>query len=402
MRVRLVSQDTELRELCRQVIGEIGEHALELASQGADGFGDYLTIWDYAPGLPLTLEADWRPARHLFLVWRSEIEAFRQAAPCEEAMILLKPLTRVTLTDFLRQVFRAANERASTADSLRADRDQLLQCVISANLKLQEYDQDRTNFLARAVHDFRAPLTAITGYCGLLLSEAFGPITAAQRDVIERMQHSGTRLSRMASAMFQLSAGRRITTRPELRRGDIQECLEQALHEIGPQAKEKQISVTIDLEQETDLFFAPERIEELLINLLDNACRFTPRNGEIRICGYPYFWDRLSIHGSDPRHQSISTANSYRLDISNSGTCIPSEHLKNIFEEFTSYGGGQDRSSGGLGLAICRMIAQQHEGHIWAENTPMGPRFSFVLPMSAGRRGVNQEKEMSAQPRFLI
>jgi signal transduction histidine kinase len=56
--------------------------------------------------------------------------------------------------------------QSSSASLLRADRDDILQCLIGANLKLQEYDQDRTNFLARGVHDFRAPLTAINGYCG--------------------------------------------------------------------------------------------------------------------------------------------------------------------------------------------------------------------------------------------
>jgi K+-sensing histidine kinase KdpD len=54
--------------------------------------------------------------------------------------------------------------------------------------------------------------------------------------------------------------------------------------------------------------------------------------------------------------------------------------LENIFEEYTSYSGGQDRSGGGLGLAICRMIVTQHEGQVWAENTGRGPMFSFTLP----------------------
>ena len=104
----------------------------------------------------------------------------------------------------------AHDDQTSIANSLRADRDEILQCLIQANLKLQEYDQDRTTFLARAVHDFRAPLTAISGYCGLLLGEPLGPLTENQREVLRRMQHSTKRLSRMASAMFQLSVGRHV------------------------------------------------------------------------------------------------------------------------------------------------------------------------------------------------
>jgi signal transduction histidine kinase len=77
----------------------------------------------------------------------------------------------------------------------------------------------------------------------------------------------------------------------------------------------------------------------------------------------------------------VCEANSYRLDICNSGSPIPREHLVRIFEEYTSYAGGRDRSGGGLGLAICRMIITEHDGKIWAENTSAGPMISLVIPM---------------------
>jgi K+-sensing histidine kinase KdpD len=82
------------------------------------------------------------------------------------------------------------------------------------------------------------------------------------------------------------------------------------------------------------------------------------------------------------RRRQINTRdpNSYRIDIVDSGGAIPEEHLEGIFEEYTSYAGGRDRSGGGLGLAICKMIVTEHEGHVWAENTETGPMFSFVLP----------------------
>jgi len=67
--------------------------------------------------------------------------------------------------------------------------------------------------------------------------------------------------------------------------------------------------------------------------------------------------------------------------MANSGAPIPQEHLSRIFEEYTSYAGGRDRSGGGLGLAICRMIIAEHEGKIWAQNTSAGPMISFVIPL---------------------
>jgi signal transduction histidine kinase len=278
-------------------------------------------------------------------------------------------------------------------NSLRADRNEILQCLIQSNLKLQEYDQDRTNFLARALHDFRAPLTATNGYCGLLLTEALGPLSNDQKEVLRRMQHSVKRLSRMTSAMFELSIGRQIKKQPDLREADISECVEQALHEVNPFADGKRISISVEMDPAPSaLYLEPGQIEQVLVNLLDNACKFTPRSGEIEIRGYPFFWERRSLRSSsapllERRYEDSRLPNSYRIDIRDSGSRIPHEHLETIFEEYTSYSGGRDRSGGGLGLAICRMIIALHDGHVWAENTDHGPRLSFVIPIRPAEPG---------------
>jgi signal transduction histidine kinase len=84
---------------------------------------------------------------------------------------------------------------------------------------------------------------------------------------------------------------------------------------------------------------------------------------------------------SERRQEDQDRANSYRVDIRDSGTAIHPDHLAAIFEEYTSYSAGRDRSGGGLGLAICRSIVDQHEGRVWAENTDTGSMISFVLPL---------------------
>jgi len=213
-----------------------------------------------------------------------------------------------------------------------------------------------------------------------------GPLNEDQKEVLLRMHHSSKRLSRMAAAMFELSVGRRIDRQPDLRQGDIRECMEQTLHEIAPIADGKRISVAVDFEPEPGpLCFEAGQIEQLLINILDNACKFTPKRGEITIQGRPHFWERRvgrNFVARERRSRDVRRPNSYRIDIVDSGPLIPREHLETIFEEYTSYAGGQDRSGGGLGLAICKMIAIRHQGRIWAENTNDGPMFSLVLPVS--------------------
>jgi signal transduction histidine kinase len=73
---------------------------------------------------------------------------------------------------------------------MRLERDEMLQHLLYANLRLQEYDQDRTNFLAHSVHDLRAPLTAVHGYCSLLLDGQAGPLAPEQSKILERMERS--------------------------------------------------------------------------------------------------------------------------------------------------------------------------------------------------------------------
>jgi signal transduction histidine kinase len=385
MKVQLASQDADLCKLCQEIIRELDATVWDF-SVGMTEIGDAdLSIWDFSQGVQIPRGGTSTPTKHIFLVDRNDLKEFRQTVPHADAAILLKPVTRAALAAFLGQAI--ASKRDSVSESLRADRDQILQCLIEANLKLQEYDQDRTNFLARGIHDFRAPLTAISGYCGLLLSEGLGSVSEEQKEVLQRMHRSARRLSRMASAMFDLSIGHHVKRRLELRNNDVQECLNQALHEINPLSEGKSISITVDLERESgSIYFDETQMEQLLVNLLDNACRFTPKYGEIEIHGYPFFFERRVLRagfgsGMDRRSRQSQAPNSYRIDIRNSGSPISHQHLRSIFEEYTSYGGGQDRSGGGLGLAICRMIATLHNGTIWAENTEDGPRFSFVLPV---------------------
>jgi signal transduction histidine kinase len=407
MKIQLISSDSDLFKVCQEVLAELGCRDCHVAGGMAEDRNSDLCIWDYVPDMKLPGEADWIPIRHLFLVQRKDIGHFRQTAPYPDATIVLKPVTRAALSAFLGQVLSIDNRRAGAGESLRADRDELLQCVIEANLKLQEYDQDRTNFVARGIHDFRAPLTAVSGYCGLLLSGALGVLSAEQNEVIERMQQSSKRLWRMASAMLQLSLGRQRQPRPELRKCDLLECLNQALNEITPVAAGKQISITADLQPEgRSLYIEQSKIEQVLINLLDNACKFTPKFGEIEIHGYSYFWERRKISsavpaGGERRSRHSRQPNSYRVDIRNSGAPIAAQHIEDVFEEYTSYSKGEDRSGGGLGLAICRMFASQHDGSIWAENTERGPRFSVVLPARAMAQVELSERDHERSPQLV-
>ena len=389
MNVVLASADPDLFKLCREILNEYEGLAWRLskAPHGTSPADADLYIWDGAPAADLPREIDGRFSKHLFLLHRNEVTTFRESLAMAEAAILLKPVTRAALAAFLGLAASAFQDHLSTPHSLRSDRDEMLQCLIQSNLQLQQYEQDRTNFLTRAVHDFRAPLTATAGYCGLLLGGALGPVDEEQKEVLRRMQQSIKRLSRMATAMFELGVRRHLKRQPDLQPADIRERVEQAVHECTPFAEAKDISLSVDLVPVSGTVrLEPGQMEQVLMNLLDNACKFTPKGGAIEVRGYPSFWERRSGRPFSPpaverRCRDSRSPNSYRIDIQDSGPQIPPEHIGRLFEEYTSYSGGKDRSGGGLGLAICKMIITAHEGRVWMENTEYGPRFSFVLPV---------------------
>jgi signal transduction histidine kinase len=91
--------------------------------------------------------------------------------------------------------------------------------------------------------------------------------------------------------------------------------------------------------------------------------------------------------GSSPR------ANAYRLEVSDNGMGVRPEHLQSIFQEYTSYGGGSDRSGSGLGLAICKRILAEHGGRIFAESGNKGVTFVCMLPFIKAGDGGSRDAE---------
>ena len=412
MRLSTIGVDREIEDRCRVLLEEMAPGRYEFAPS-AHGSGlqeaDFY-IWDFQPEhFPHGI----RPqivARSLFLVEPSMLDGFQRVLGESRASVVLKPARSETLRPFIEHILgsKGASHHESESASARVGQsnepDQLLDRLLHANLKLQEYEQARTNSLARAMHDFRVPLTALNGYCGLLLGQGMGLMSPSQMDLIRRMQHSVKRLTRLAEAMVELSMGQLAKSELMIEEADIEGSIAQAVHEIALHAQEKQIRVEISVERPSGaLSFDAGKIERVLINLLENSCKFTPRQGTIQLSAYSVFWNGQANKAVNTAKtaESVLTANAYRIDIRDSGCGVPSEHAESIFEEFTTYAGGQDRSGGGLGLAICRMAIDAHRGRIWAESNGSGTQFSFVLPYpNAARKDHLGIRQTAAGARF--
>jgi signal transduction histidine kinase len=390
MRVCLLTSNKKLRDFVSEVVGT------DMLGVGDKPTEAELCVYDFEPGggLPsFSAEGSWS---HLFLVDPQHLADFSNLVQSRPVCLLLKPVTRPALEAFLdsfRELSASKSNHHRETASLRSDRDELLQHLLQANLRLQQYDQERTNFLARALHDLRTPLTSLRGICGLLLEGEVGPLNPRQRELLQRLQSSAGRLGRMSSGMFELSVQGRVHRTPQLESGDIENCVNRALQEVCSLVQEKQLHVVSHLlPAPMPMFMESQQIEQLLINLLENACKFTPRMGKIDIHGKAISWDftRSAVQAD------AEFPNAYRIDIRDSGPGIEPAMLEAIFEQYTSLGAGDDRSRCGLGLAICKLAATAHGGRIWASSSPDGATFSFVLPfdprLADGRfRHLNEE-----------
>ena len=378
MQICLISGDEKLRDLVCEIAGA----NFRTSPPGQSPPESDFYLWDVEEGFVL---AHRRRAGTCF--WRTG-DSLRQLAQQlgeQSACIVLKPANRATLEAFLTD---------AGVETLRSDRDALLQHVLRTNLKLQEYDQDRTNFLARVLHDLRAPLTAMQGYCGLILDGELGAVNPNQTDVLQRMRSSTQRMTRLVSSMFELSVAGRVERELRLEEGDIEGCINQALHDVSPLLREKEIFVDVQLDPpEQGMLIETPQIEQLLINLLENACKFTPRRGTIEIRGYSIYWDPEQADLED----SAMPTNAYRIEIHDSGPGIDGSVLHSIFEEYTSYSGANDRSAG-LGLAICKLIVNSHGGKIWASSSK-GASFFVILPFEP-RRGIRRPGVKSEVDKF--
>ncbi|MDX1978668.1 MAG: HAMP domain-containing sensor histidine kinase [Bryobacteraceae bacterium] len=390
--MNLFSTDPEMLSLCRDVVElpMVGRCTLRTFAEADKVPGDGVSIFDLpggdqAAGPILDLIEEEDGGQKIVVVDRNTLLQFRGKLLMLQATVVLKPLTRARLEIAMEQALGSPVQRFDET-LIRYNRDELLQHLLEANLRLQEHDQDRTNFLARAVHELRAPLTSLNGYCDLLLERRLGPLSSEQDIVISRMRHSLTRLSGIVSSMFQLSVGEHEAELPLITAGNYLSCIEQAIHEVSPLFEERRIDLTVHLAPPAgELEFDAGQMEQVIINVLDNSCKFTPRGGAVKVVGYPYLWEQrcaVAPYGNSPdrRKSGEAVANSYRLDVSDDGPGIAPQHMGHIFEEYAAFGDGSDRSGAGLGLAICRMIVKRHKGSIWAESSGFGATFSIVLP----------------------
>jgi signal transduction histidine kinase len=227
----------------------------------------------------------------------------------------------------------------------------------------------KNQFLSHVSHELRTPLTCIHQYVTLLLDGLAGPIGPDQSDHLKTVLKSVNQLHAMIRDLLEATRAESGKMRIEPRCIALGELVRQAVAMLKPTADEKRIGLEIGLDERLPLVHAdPDRVLEVLINLVDNAIKFTPADGAIMVKACMVDADCSSVY----------------ISVSDSGRGISSEAKALIFDRLYQDGDSIDnnRSGLGLGLFICREIVRLHEGRIWVSSEHgQGSTFTFTLPV---------------------
>lgn len=226
---------------------------------------------------------------------------------------------------------------------------------------LKELDRIKSEFVTTVSHDLRSPLTAILGYVELI--ERAGEINDQQREFVQRVQFSVQQITNLVTDLLDLG---RIEAGLETTResSPVSVLARYAVEGLRAAAETRGLQMRVDLPEDLPLVSGdPIRLRQMIGNLLENAIKYTPKDGQV------------TITASSEGDQVI-------LKVSDTGPGIPPADQPYLFDKFFRASNVADRSPGtGLGLSIVKSIVDHHNGRIWVDSSlGKGTTFTVVLP----------------------
>jgi signal transduction histidine kinase len=275
-------------------------------------------------------------------------------------------------------------EMRQKVQELIQEREITYRNLLAAYLRLQEANRQKTVFLASAAHELKTPLAVMKGYYELLLSGSLGKVSEKQRDILRESKESCDRLVRLVSMFLNYSALESGKLVLQFHENDLRDCINDLAGRWKDAFQRAQVHLDIEVHSELPLFrFDYQKVQQCIVNLIDNALKHTPAGGRVALRAEPHFWERRLAEAppsQERRRGEGRRANSILITVTDTGTGIAAEFHQEIFEEFVRV---DPSSSGmGLGLAITKRLIQAHRGKVWVDSEMgRGSSFSFLLPI---------------------
>jgi signal transduction histidine kinase len=314
---------------------------------------------------------------------------------------LTQVATRIAAGDLTqRAVLRERNEIGLLAASFNGMTEQLVTNITVLDQNLQEIDNTnralqvatakakeaarvKGEFLANVSHELRTPLNAIIGFSDMLLMGMSGPLNQKQNHKVARLKENGSRLLTLINDLLDLTrieAGRLETVQNAFSPRALVERIAAQMESLADQTKLR-FDTTLDTELPPTVLGDEKRTEQVIVNLLSNAFKFTKEGG-------------ISLHVYVDRR-----AETWNIDVTDTGIGIPPHALDLIFEEFRQLDGSYSRAfkGTGLGLAITRNLVRMMNGKINVKSTlGVGSTFSVTIPLVTEEQPIMEREEAVA------
>lgn len=238
---------------------------------------------------------------------------------------------------------------------------------------LKVANQVRANFVSMVSHELRTPLNSVNGFIDLLVQGHMGPLTEEQRTYLGYTQEGVQQLMTIVEDILFMTRSDSGQFEIKPQKVNSRVLARQVVNSLKLQALKAAVILDKDIPSPTPMLYAdPQRMQQVLNNLVTNAIKFTPPNGTvtIRVCPHPQQKDKALFSVID------------------TGDGIPPEDQPHVFERFYQSNHAMQSKMGGygLGLSIARLIVEQHGGEIYFESTPgQGTTFYFTAPLYTGQ-----------------
>jgi signal transduction histidine kinase len=254
--------------------------------------------------------------------------------------------------------------------------------------KLKELDRLKSNFLATVSHELRTPLTSIIGYSEMLQAGIAGEMTEEQSSFVETIRSKGELLLSLISSLLDLNKLERGQLTIELEQVDPRAVLAEVKETYVPEAEKKQIRIEVECDDGVPFLHAdPVRLRQVLMNLVGNAVKFTPAEGNVKLMAK---LTELAAKGGDDDEGlgaalMLAPEPAVEFCVRDNGIGIPEDQLEKIFDAFYQVDGSSTREYGGagLGLAIARSLIDAHHGIVRVESAVnQGTAFFVTIPQT--------------------
>jgi len=246
--------------------------------------------------------------------------------------------------------------------------------------RLKSYETMRSDFIANLTHELRTPLTALYGYAETLQKGVDDPPTA--RRFLGIIARQTRRLARLIDDLVSLSDLERGFTPLKFERVAPMRVIEEAVELMLEQARERGVALAVKPEAaEAELTADRDRLHQVLINLIDNALKYTPRGGSVTVQAHAVEDIGVNIAGHNP-------LGGIAFSVADTGEGIPAAHIPRLTERFYRVDRARSRELGGtgLGLAIVKHIVQMHRGNLKIESRVReGTTVTVFLPSAPPR-----------------